>query len=152
MKPYLFLFIVAISACNASKDNDSETTVQRPPISTIASLTPGCYQMVVDKDSAIFKMDIQGDSVTGLLQYNRFEKDDNVGNFVGKADSNKVVGWYKFQSEGVVTVRQVIFKIVDNKLAEGYGDVAATADTAYFTYPHTLNYEENHPFVKTTCP
>ena len=52
----------------------------------------------------------------------------------------------------MVTVRQIVFKITGDKLAEAYGDVNASGDTAYFAYPHTLNYEEAHPFEKITCP
>ena len=137
----------------AANEQTSTTTPMRPPIYSKANLSFGCYRMIVDKDSAIMHLNLhEGDSVMGTLQYNRFEKDDNSGNFVGKVDSNKVVGWYKFQSEGVITVRQIVFKIVGDKLAEGYGDVGSTGDTAYFSYPHTLNYEENHPFEKINCP
>ncbi len=153
MKLYILAMAVAIAGCNANKDSNEGLKTSVPPsISSKESLSPGCYQMIIGQDSAMMNLNISGDSVSGILQYNRFEKDDNVGNFVGKIDSNKVIAWYKFRSEGVITVRQVIFKINEDKLAEAYGDVNASGDTAYFTYPHTLNYEENHPFRKIVCP
>lgn len=153
MKSYLFILIVAMSSCNATINReDAESLSAPPPISGLASLTPGCYRMIIGQDSAIMNLSIDADSVRGRLHYNRFEKADNSGEFSGKVDSNKVIGWYKFQSEGVITVRQVIFKITGNKLAEAYGDVNARGDTAYFTYPHTLNYEEAHTFEKIACP
>lgn len=152
MKFYIIIFSIALVSCNGNEKANNTTDTKVPPVYTKADLSQGCYRMIVGKDSAIINLNLNGDSVAGTLQYNRFEKDDNAGSFTGKLDSNKVIGWYKFQSEGVITVRQVIFKIVGDKLAEGYGDVNAVGDTAYFTYPHTLNYEETHPFEKITCP
>ena len=152
MKFYIIIFSIAIAGCNGNEERSSGTSTVLPPVYSKANLSPGCYRMIVGRDSAIMNLNLNGDSVTGTLQYNRFEKDDNAGNFAGKIDSSKVILWYKFQSEGVITVRQVIFKITGDKLAEGYGDVNAVGDTAYFTYPHTLNYEEAHPFEKITCP
>lgn len=153
MKLYTLALTLAIGSCNtASRNEANPEQALTQPISTVAAITPGCYRMIVGKDSATMNLSLQGDSVKGTLLYNRFEKDDNAGDFIAKVDSNKVIGWYKFQSEGVITVRQIIFKISGNKLAEAYGDVKATGDTAYFTYPHTLNYEEEHPFEKIACP
>jgi len=152
MKFYTIIFCIAVAGCNVNEEKSSGTGNAVSPVYNKENLSQGCYRMIVGRDSAIMNLNLDGDSVTGTLQYNRFEKDDNAGNFAGKVDSNKVIGWYKFQSEGVITVRQVIFKITGDKLAEGYGDVNAVGDTAYFSYPHTLNYEETHPFEKITCP
>ena len=152
MKYQYLSFLLILLACNnaekKSTENKTEVTVTK---ASISDLQPGCYQMIIDKDSALFNLDIKGDSVFGNLAYNRFEKDDNNGAFVGHADSNKVTGWYRFQSEGMVTVREVVFKIVDNGLAEAYGDVSAKGDTAIFKYPHTLTYEETHLYKKINC-
>lgn len=153
MKFFLFLFGLVLFSCNANERTSEAGVEVAAPVYSKANLSFGCYQMIVAKDSALMQVNLQGsDSVIGTLRYNRFEKDDNAGEFVGKIDSNKVIGWYKFQSEGVVTVRQIVFKITGDKLAEAYGDVNASGDTAYFAYPHTLNYEEAHPFEKITCP
>lgn len=153
MKFYISALALIILSCNANEESTTTSATQAKQAYSKASLSFGCYRMIVDKDSAIMQLNLgNGDSVIGTLQYNRFEKDDNSGDFTGIVDSNKVIGWYKFQSEGVITVRQAIFKIVGDKLAEGYGDVSASGDTAYYAYPHTLNYEETHPFEKIACP
>lgn len=153
MKLYIFPLALVMFGCGPNEQTSDSSEPAKAPIYSKANLTFGCYRMVVDKDSAIMQLNLRGaDSVTGTLQYNRYEKDDNAGDFAGKLDSNKVIGWYKFQSEGIVTVRQVIFKIIGDKLAEGYGDLSTAGDTAYFAYPHTLNYEEMHPFQKISCP
>lgn len=153
MKLYILILIILGVGCSTNKKESESTVSADVPVYSKETLSFGCYTMVFDKDSAIMQIRASGsDSVFGSLHYNRFEKDDNSGDFAGKVDSNKVVGWYKFQSEGMITVRQVVFKIIGDKLAEGYGDVNAKGDTAYFTYPHTLQYEDKHPFIKTSCP
>lgn len=153
MKFYIPALALVMISCNSSEESTTTPDAQVAPLHSKESLSFGCYRMIVNKDSAIMQLNLtKGDSVIGTLQYNRFEKDDNSGDFVGTIDSNKVIGWYKFRSEGVITVRQAIYKIVGDKLAEAYGDVTATGDTAYFAYPHTLNYEETHPFEKIPCP
>lgn len=155
MKIYILALAVFIFGwgCGSNDQSNSTTETAKDSIYSKENLSFGCYRMIIGQDSALMKLELRGaDSVVGMLQYNRFEKDDNTGLFVGKVDNNKVVGWYNFQSEGVITVRQVIFKIVGDKLAEGYGDVEASSDTAFFSYPQTLNYEEGHPFQKINCP
>lgn len=113
----------------------------------------GCYQMVIEKDTAIMNISITGDSVSGQLAYNRFEKDRNEGDFTGNIFPNdEIKVWYKFKSEGTISVRQSVFKIKGNALAEGYGDVVMQHDTVVFKFPTALNYEENHLFRKVNCP
>lgn len=151
---YLLAIMIVTAGCTSNVETVNTIESGSRTVYSKENISSGCYRIVVDKDSAIMNLELRGaDSAIGSLQYNRFEKDDNIGEFVGRIDSNKVVGWYKFQSEGIITVRQVVFKIIGNdKLAEGYGDVSATGDTAYFAYIHTLNYEEAHPFEKIVCP
>ncbi|MEO6584109.1 MAG: hypothetical protein ABIO05_07280 [Ferruginibacter sp.] len=152
MKVFYLSFLLLLLACNNAGTTSTENITLTPErINTINDLQPGCYQMIIDKDSALFKVDIKGDSVFGNLVYNRFEKDDNTGAFTGRADSDKIIGWYRFQSEGMISVREVIFKIMGNQLAEAYGDISAMGDTAVFKYPHALNYEETHLYTKINC-
>ena len=43
-------------------------------------------------------------------------------------------------------------KILKDGFAEGYGGFDIKQDTAYFKYPYTLKYEEDHPYRKINCP
>jgi len=153
MKKIVYLILI-FASCNTKTKDVSESTgaenkSQMPEASSLIS--PGCYQMVIDKDTAMMDLSVNGKTVSGSLEYKRYEKDSNKGSFSGSIDSNKIIAWYKFQSEGMVSVRQVIFKITGNQFAEGYGDLDVKGDTAFFKYPHQLNYEENHPFIKAGC-
>lgn len=111
----------------------------------------GCYQLIISKDTADLKLMEANDLITGTLKYNRFEKDDNEGTVKLSWKSPYLQGWYSFQSEGKLSVREIKFLVKDNTLSEAYGDVAAFTDTFRYKYPDNLNYETTHPFEKITC-
>ncbi len=111
----------------------------------------GCYQMVVGKDTADMKLMVANYLITGTLKYNRFEKDDNEGTVKLFWESPYLEGWYSFESEGKLSVREIKLLVKGNTLSEAYGDVASFTDTFRYKYPDNLNYETTHPFIKITC-
>ncbi len=151
--------LVTLIACNGNKKTKEIITAAIEKDSADLSMArnpqeiSGCYRMIIEKDTAYMKISVSGDAVSGQLAYNRFEKDSNEGDFVGNIYPNGEMNvWYKFKSEGVISVRQSVFKIKKNALAEGYGDVTMQHDTVVFKFPTALTFEDNHPFLKTACP
>lgn len=161
MKKLLFIIcsgIFASCASDTTSDTVKDTTVvkQETPVlpnteDTKDDQLNGCYTMVIEKDTAHLKLDVNGSAVTGNLSYKRFQKDSNNGSITGTIHEDLIKLMYSFQSEGMVSVREVYFRIIGNKLAEGYGDIDLRNDTAFFKYPTTLRYEEKHPFIKEAC-
>jgi hypothetical protein len=82
--------------------------------------------------------------IKGSLAYHLFEKDRNVGRIEGKVKGNLLVADYTFMSEGVESVRQVVFKKEGNSYVEGYGDIEnANGKTVYksldsLTFSHSI--------------
>jgi hypothetical protein len=171
---YVFLCILAfyllaamLISCGPRSESSSSTTVTDHDTSVTATapsnandapakpaagqLAAGCYQMIIDKDTAWMNITPDGHSASGKLVYKRFEKDNNSGNFKGTITGDNLRGWYSFNSEGMLSVREVVFKIKNNALAEGYGDIAMRNDTAYFKYPQALQFEENHLYTEVNC-
>ncbi len=159
---YFFLNImvagmmVSCATGTESKENEPGKDLTAPK--TAEQTLTGCYRMIIEKDTAELKLDINGSIVKGSLLYNRFEKDDNNGELNGVIENNVIKAWYRYRSESLVSVKEVYFKIQGDKLEEGYGDIAMrgdstsiTHDTAYFKYPATLQYESNHPYIKINC-
>lgn len=144
-----FLYACDSNVKTKSTSSDSVAGSNKivPPISLA-----GCYQMIIERDSAFLQLKDSAGLLTGLLVYHRYEKDSNSGIFTGVVTrKNQLEGWYHFMSEGMISVRQVIFKISDNALSEGYGDIELRNDTAYFKYQSNLRFEVNHPFSKQVC-
>jgi hypothetical protein len=107
--------------------------------------------MIIGKDTADLNLIIRDSIVTGSLMYNRFEKDDSRGEIQGIIRQDKLRAWYRFQSEGTISVNEIILKIANDSLSEGYGDMEQIHDTVVFRYPSSLRYETNHPYTRISC-
>ena len=109
----------------------------------------GCYRMIIKHDTATMSLNHAGDSVSGSLSYNWYEKDDNNGTFRGAVKNDTViVADYTFQSEGTTSVRQVAFKIKDSILQQGYGELIMKNDTLFFRDVNLIIFDTKNPFKK----
>jgi len=135
MKNILHFVVVAslLAACESKKTKDIS----------------GCYRMIIKNDTAIMSLNHAGDSVSGSLSYNWYEKDDNNGTFKGSLKNDTlIVADYTFQSEGTTSVRQVAFKIKDSILQQGYGELIEKNDTAFFRDVNLIIFDTKNPFKK----
>jgi len=153
----LFLGLLAF-ACN----NDNKTTDTRlvenvalddsTLTSNIIDTLSGCYQMIKDRDTAYLKLKNNHKKVTGTLNYNIYEKDSNKGEINADIKDSLIRGFYTFQSEGVTSVREVVFKIKAGQLVEGMGTVMMKNDSAFFLKDSTgFRFADGQPFVKVPC-
>ncbi|MDB5201927.1 MAG: hypothetical protein JWQ27_1336 [Ferruginibacter sp.] len=156
----LFAGMMLFAGCNNEKTTTSEQTgntvtapdaVPASPKETSPEDFSGCYRMIIEKDTATMKLSAAGSDFTGDLAYKRFEKDSNKGTVQLRRDGQYLKGWYRFNSEGEFSVRELIFRIQGANLEEGYGDVGVNKDSVYFKYPSNLNFENKHPFIKENC-
>lgn len=152
------LYLLVGCQSGAMKDKDVEAAdakAKKDSLAAVAAQTgtdfSGCYQMVIGKDTADMKLMVANDLITGTLKYNRFEKDANDGTVKLFWKSPYLEGWYSFESEGKLSVREIKLLINGNTLAEAYGEVATFADTFRYKYPDNLKYETKHPFEKVPC-
>jgi len=153
------LAVVSIFSCNTEEKNEVGTNSVTTDTTTVADASSpspstdrsGCYLMVIEKDTASLQLTKTAGGYEGKLEYKRFEKDSNKGDVSLLEDEKYLKGWYRFQSEGVLSVREVFFRKTAKGLEEGYGEITAIGDTAMFKYPATLDYESRHPYVKTNC-
>ncbi|MFZ1527302.1 MAG: hypothetical protein WAT19_01000 [Ferruginibacter sp.] len=112
----------------------------------------GCYLMTIGKDSAFMRLHKDKDSIKGMLAYQPFEKDKRQGKVSFKQDSRYLTGWYYFKSEGRFSIQQVRFRITEDGLEEGYGQLTYQDDSMLFKNSlNVINFESQHPFKKITC-
>lgn len=134
------------------KEEKTENTNSQEVLSkekTPASLDLGCYIFNDGKNDVTFEITENGSEIKGNLTYAFAEKDKNSGIFIGKLNDGILLGKYTFQSEGTESVREVAFKIDDNKLIEGYGDL--NEDCTAFKDATNLNFSSKMPLTKTDC-
>jgi len=85
---YIFLntlLIMIISGCNQA-DEKTTKIIDQPKqdrTNSLHALEPGCFRMIIGKDTADLNLIIRDSIVTGSLTYNRFEKDDSRGELQG---------------------------------------------------------------------
>ncbi|HEX2628233.1 MAG TPA: hypothetical protein VHM26_04460 [Chitinophagaceae bacterium] len=149
-----------IIACNNSGGNGNNTDTtgngpvevdimpQSPPID---SAIQGCYSMINNRDTASLQLIIKDSSINGSLSYSLYQKDHNVGTFQGEIVDGMLLAWYMFKSEGVMSVRQEVFRIGKDELWPAMGEVAVRNDTAYFSKPDQLKFDSTRAFKRVQC-
>jgi hypothetical protein len=130
-----------------SKDVTDNVTIQDPE-----NKLGGCYVSILKRDSANLNLIIKNNYVSGTLEYKLYEKDRNNGTISGKYEDSLIVLNYTFQSEGISSIREVVFKVVNGELLEGQGLIEMKGDTAKFKDISKLIYPEEYRFKKTDCP
>lgn len=159
----LFLCIFAagllLIACNNSGGNTStDDSIPKGPVEVDIMPTPaidstiqGCYSMISNRDTASLQLIIRDSVITGSISYNLYQKDRNDGTFQGEIIDGMLLTWYMFRSEGVMSVRQEVFRIGKDQLWPAVGEVAVKNDTAYFSKPDHLRFDSTRAFKKVAC-
>lgn len=149
MKRFFFWSFLFFAGCSSQNGSNSEKLKDASSTSKII----GCYISIFKNDTSNLNINVNNGHVWGKLSYKRFEKDSNSGILNGKVQDSLIIGDYSFKSEGITSVREVVFKISGENLLEGYGDMVITknGDSAKFKNLSNLNFQEDQPFVKKEC-
>jgi hypothetical protein len=92
----------------------------------------GCYVATAGKDLYTLNIQMQTEeNVSGKLAFKNFEKDSSSGIFTGKYENGILLGDYTFQSEGLQSQMQVIFKKEGDNFVRGYGPVDSETGTKF---------------------
>ena len=160
MKRFFFLLVVIIASCNngtTTKDNLQDLSNDTPKNSNAKDISKfdfltGCYQNVLNGDTAFLKINVHEFIVDGTLNYKRAQKDSNEGTFIGVIRGEMIVIHYNFHSEGKTSMREIAFKIKGDQLVEGFGDILMKGDSAVFENVASLNFQDAQTFNKIDCP
>ncbi|MBF4463756.1 hypothetical protein [Flavobacterium sp. LC2016-12] len=90
--------------------------------------------------------------VNGKLSYNITGKDKNEGTIIGNMKGDTLIADYTFMSEGVSSVREVVFLQKDGTLIEGYGDVVDANNKVTFKDKKKLKFDAKNTLTKSDCP
>lgn len=131
--------------------NDTTAKVDDSHISTTPIPLDGCYTMAANGDSAFMRLNVVDSMVSGQLNYRPAAKDKNDGSLKGVVRDGLVIADYTFRSEGMMSVRQVVFKMEGTALTEGYGDINTSSDTVRFKDISSLKFMNDRPFLKKPC-
>lgn len=150
-----FLFTIGCDSTETSvktgNTEKNDTTHNDSNIVAAPAVLTGCYSWAVKRDIAKMKIYIDGNRVSGNLSYDWYEKDRNSGSLSGIVKDDLIVADYTFQSEGMISVREVVFKIKDKSLVEGFGEYDTSTDTMRFKNTGQLKFQDDRVFNKVEC-
>lgn len=160
-KQFLFsiAFVLLLAGCKQTTANDDTapdyaTVEATTAVDTVAAAIDYtrtiCYAYNAKGSKIEMKVNFDGSNISGTIDYALAEKDKNTGTFTGKITNGILLMDYSFQSEGVKNMRQLAFKLVDNQLIEGYGEM--TNDGTRFKDINKLQFTSNMPLSKVNCP
>ncbi len=111
-----------------------------------------CYLGVKNKDTVSMSLIIKGDTLQyGKLSYKYFEKDFSEGSLVGAFHGDTLLGQYSFQSEGVKSVREVIFLKQGKSYIEGFGPVTENQGKVVFQNLKAIQFNDAIPLLEVPC-
>ena len=146
-----FLFA---GACNNNGKSSAEInpdTATNTTTIAVDSLSSGCYSQIIERDTSLLQIEQKGNTVNGTLSYSIYQKDRNDGTLQADVTGDIIKGWYLFKSEGIVSVREVAWKINADELWPATGEVIQRNDTTLFAQPDKLKFDSSRPFKKVAC-
>lgn len=157
MNRFIIIALMFLFACNMGENKNTTTSTDSANINEPAAVKintdslQGCYQMTFNRDTAHLTLVTNDSSVTGHLTIRLFEKDMNDGTLTGNIEQDLLKAQYVFKSEGRVSIREVVFRISNGRLYEGFGEIQQRGDTVLFRNTTNLRYDTTRPYVKVPC-
>lgn len=146
-KTLLVIILIIIVAFLFYRNKNSS---QNPDTHLDQGSIVGCYKAIIAKDVYTLSITDEINSlVNGTLTYNNFEKDSSSGTFIGTYKDGILMGDYSFDSEGMHSVRQVIFKKDGDNFVQGFGSAKMVNDKEVFTDLSTISYDSKNIFIKS---
>lgn len=151
-----FFVVVSISVCSSCNNtpetkNVTDTKDSIEATATNNTTTTQCYVGIPGKDSIFLQLHIDNNTVSGDLEYKRFQKDLNKGTIKGMFRGDTLLADYTFMSEGVMSVREVMFLKKGDKLIEGFGDVEEKNKKMVFKNTGEVKFDEAMLLKQSNC-
>lgn len=148
------LVLCVLMACQESKPTNED--VVRSSQDSTAMLPPDdkikeCYESKIGNSSVNLSLTGSGNLVEGRLDYLHDEKDNNKGRLKGRIMGDTLLADYTFMSEGVESVREVIFLKTTAGYREGYGAVKDEAGKMIFEDRKQVDFSKSAELVKVDC-
>lgn len=125
----LLLSAFLIISCQKKQEEQNNDTLLLPT-DTVAkpAMQETCYLKVVEKDSIIFRLEREGDSITGIFDWKPYEKDKKISTFKGVMSGNTGNAIANYQAEGMEYNEELIFTLGEDNVSVNYGVTEQGAD------------------------
>ncbi len=140
------LSLVIFASCNTEKKHESTTKMEAK-----TTQTETCYQHTKDSSTIKLNIKINDNMVTGNLLYDYYQKDRSAGKIKGELKSDTLFADYTFVSEGVESVREVVFIKTANGWVEGYGEIDDKNGKVMFKDKNKITFDNNVVLREIAC-
>lgn len=144
-----------LAGCNnesAEKQQaDQITEAPVPSAGSVATATRACYLGNSGRDTITLSFTSTGNKVNGNLHYKFYEKDQSQGPVSGEMKGDTLIADYRFASEGMQSLREVIFLKKDDGFVEGYGDMEEKNGKMIFKNRSGLKFGQGFLLRKVDC-
>ena len=111
-----------------------------------------CYVSSVNNSTVKLSFNVNShQEVNGKLSYSLYGKDKNEGIINGNMVGDTLIADYTFDSEGVSSVRQVVFLQKEGTFIEGYGETVTANDRVSFKDKKKLKFDTEKTLLKVNC-
>ena len=159
MKKILICSMIAVAAVSCNKktetsnvnsaDSSGVFTDEESVADSALAATTGCYMQVTGNDTLFAQIDDNLGTVTGKLHYKNHQKDSSFGDLLGSSVGDTIKVDYTFQSEGLLSTREIWFLKKDGKLLEGIGPFDKTGEK-YANYKN-IKFGDGHVLDAVDC-
>ena len=139
------LSLVIFASCNSEKKQESIKTKIK------TRQTETCYQYTKDSSKITLNIIKDNNIVTGNLTYDYYEKDKNKGTIKGELKSDTLFADYTFMSEGIESVREVVFINTVGGWVEGYGEIDDKDGKVIFKNRNKITFNNSAVLKETAC-
>ena len=154
MKNKILIIVLGTMLFVACKKENAEKNSTIIPENNVADvkLANECYQAITGKDTISLTVDrTETEKISGQLSYKFFEKDRSEGTIKGVIMGDTLLADYTFKSEGVLSVRQVVFLKKGNGYTEGYGSIIEKNGNTKFQSDQNLKFDGKIILSKIDC-
>jgi len=121
-------FILALSACKSKTSETQTTDGATANTDTVATATKPaketlCFEEKIGKDLTTVRLTIDGNNVTGSMEWLPWEKDQARGTLLGKKNGNEIIADYEYMIEGSNQLEEKIFILEGDKLLVKSGEL-----------------------------
>ncbi|TRZ44458.1 hypothetical protein [Robertkochia solimangrovi] len=132
-----FILFIFIFGCKSDTRQNAANTLN----------LSGIYRYDLNNNLIEMVLNQENDKVSGTVTYALDGKDKNLGHFEGSLNDNLLLGTFHFQSEGVMSSRQMAFEIHGDTLYEGFAPVQETDSGMVFKDPRSLTFNKSMPIL-----
>ena len=153
----VFAATLLLSACKNTPTEQKAASAPAAPTTPTAPAAPAqpaamegtCYAHYLGKDVTAIQIIMDGDKISGYMDWSPNEKDGGHGFIVGTKSGNIITADWTYMIEGSKNTEQIMLKLDGDKLSKAEGELTEKNDKLVLKNPAKAKYVD--VFNKVPC-